>query len=89
MKNESAVVIPWTKEGHQRFVQLLQAVGEERKTDKEKNEDSLELLYMREVKARMDEVEPERKRQKLRKEDEDVEMPVLDFSGVSFRVVGV
>ena len=81
MKAGSAIIIPWTKEGRLRFVELLHAVVEDRKVDRERGNDSVENAYMREVKKKMDEDEPDRKRQKLTKDEEDVEMPVLDFDG--------
>lgn len=66
-------------------MQILNQVREERKIDEEKGNDSVEMRYMMKERERMDEINPNRKRRKLCKEEDDVDMPVLDMNGVLVR----
>jgi hypothetical protein len=86
------VTIPWTKEGRMRYLTIYEHVVGERKLEKEKGEGSLERKYMNAMKAKLDQEEPGRKKRRLTKEEDDVDMPIYDMEGntlVPGEVVGI
>ena len=75
------VAIPWSKDGRLRYLEIYNHVMEERELDKAKGEDSVEFKYMMQARAKLDKEAPDRKRRKIDKDEDDVEMPIHDMSG--------
>lgn len=80
-KKGLAVVIPWSKQGRLRYVEIYNAVINESRIDREKGANSIELRYMRDLKAKLDIEPPNRKRRKIIMEEDDVEIPIHDMAG--------
>jgi hypothetical protein len=90
--NDASVTIPWTKDGRLRYLAIYEHVVAERKLEKEKGEGSLEMKYMNAMKAKLDEEEPGRKKRRITREEDDVEMPIYDMEGnnlVPGEVIGI
>jgi hypothetical protein len=66
-------------------LEIYAHIVKERQLDREKNSGAVEIKYMEEQKAILDAESPERKRQKISREDDDVEMPIYDMAGVLVR----
>jgi hypothetical protein len=75
-----------------RYLSIYEHVVAERKLEKEKGEGSLEMKYMNAMKAKLDEEEPGRKKRRITREEDDVEMPIYDMEGntlVPDEVIGI
>jgi hypothetical protein len=75
-----------------RYLTIYEHVVGERKLEREKGEGSLERKYMNAMKAKLDQEEPGRKKRRLTKEEDDVDMPIYDMEGntlVPGEVVGI
>jgi hypothetical protein len=91
-KKGLAVVIPWSKQGQLMYVEIYNSVVNERKIDREKGANSVEMRYMRELKEKLDIEAPDRKRRKICMEEDDVKIPIHDMAGnllLPVEVIGV
>ena len=79
---EVAIKTPWSKQGRQRYLQILKEVTEDREKDKEKGVESVEMEFMKDMKDKHPMRIPDDKKQKLKRQEDDVVMPIWNTMGI-------
>ena len=87
--NGKAFTAAWSREGKLRFIEIVNHLINERNSDKEKGDKSVESVYMKRMKEKLDKKRPNRKRVRESRDSNDVAMPIFDYSGKNIRAAAV
>ena len=75
--SKKSTSVAWTREGKLRFIEIVNHLINERSLDKEKGDDSREMAYMKKMKTKLEGMKPKKKRIRLSRDENDVEMPIV------------